>query len=86
MPTYDYYCETNDQTIEAFHSVSRTLETWGELCECAEISPGDTPPASPVAKLLAAGLAPTRANDSLPKSPVPARSVGGCGGGCACHG
>ena len=85
MPTYDYHCEANGQTIEAFHPVSRTLETWGELCASAEIEPGDTPAETPVHKLLAAGLAPTRPNDNLPKRPMAARPAGSCGGGCACH-
>ncbi|MEM7231593.1 MAG: zinc ribbon domain-containing protein [Planctomycetota bacterium] len=88
MPTYDYHCDANGQTVEAFHTVSKTISTWGELCECAEIDPGETSPDTPVARILGAGLAPARSSSSSSGSaaaPRPTGGGGGCGGGCACH-
>ncbi len=81
MPTYQYYCTDNQQTLEVMHGMSRNLETWGELCELAEASPGRTPAHTPVEKLLGAGMV-------LAKRPDPVGCAGSppaggcCGGGC----
>ncbi|MEM7244081.1 MAG: zinc ribbon domain-containing protein [Acidobacteriota bacterium] len=56
MPTYDYYCPSNSKTIEVLHSMSRTVETWGELCELADQPTGKTPSDAPVEKLVTAGV------------------------------
>ena len=42
MPTYEYYCPTNHQTVEVMHGMSRIVSTWGELCDLAETKPGKT--------------------------------------------
>lgn len=52
MPKYDYTCPANGQTVEAEHSWSKTLATWGDLCAAAGIEPGDTPLDSPVERLI----------------------------------
>jgi predicted nucleic acid-binding Zn ribbon protein len=54
MPTYDYFCEQNGQTVEVSHRMAEQLHSWGELCRRAGIEPGSTPAAAPVRKLLAA--------------------------------
>ena len=35
MPTYEYYCAANRQTVEVMHGMSRSVSTWAELCELA---------------------------------------------------
>ncbi len=57
MPFYDYFCAQNGETIEVSHSMSQELGTWGEVCEMAEIEPGDTPSDAPVRKLPSGGSA-----------------------------
>ncbi len=52
MPTYDYRCDTNQQTIEVRHSLSEEINTWGELCAKAGIQTGDTPVEANVIKLI----------------------------------
>jgi len=84
MPTYEYYCEANGQTVDVIHLMSRELETWGEVCELAEIEVGETPRDSPVIRQLSAisSLIPKSGNE-------PRGGSGGCcggGGGCGCGG
>ncbi len=78
MPTYEYFCQANNQTIEVLHPMDDTLETWSELCNCAGIEVGETPSHSPVEKKLSAV-------SLLPKKAV-VSSDGCCGGGCGCRG
>ena len=42
MPKYDYFCNANGFTIEVTHGMSEKVRTWGELCDLAGLSPGDT--------------------------------------------
>ena len=60
MPTYEYYCPDNDQTVEVMHGMSTTLDTWSEVCDKAEIELGTTPPETPVKKLLGTGMLATK--------------------------
>ncbi len=77
MPSYDYYCPTNGRTVEVIHGMSDRLDTWGELCDKAELDPGDTAADAPVERLVAAGI--PIASDQTPAGPPP----GACGnGGC----
>ena len=55
MPMYEYLCEANGQTVEVVHRMSERYATWGELCEGAQIEPGDTPADSPVQRLIGSG-------------------------------
>lgn len=54
MPTYDYFCASNNKTIEVVHSIHEKLETWGQLCQMAKCDPGDTPENAPVRRLITA--------------------------------
>lgn len=78
MPLYDYYCETNDRKVEVSHRMSESVQTWGELCERAELDPGETPRDAPVRKLLSG---PAIIGSSSLKNAEPACSTGGCAGG-----
>ena len=80
MPTYEYYCPANRQTLEVMHGMSRTVATWGELCELAEAKPGKTAASEPVEKLLSAGMVIT--GDKQPDFDC-GNPGGCCGGGCA---
>ena len=55
MPTYDYYCSANAQTVEVRHRMSESLTTWGEVCAKANVNPGDTPLDTPVKQLITGG-------------------------------
>ncbi|MEC9248527.1 MAG: zinc ribbon domain-containing protein [Pseudomonadota bacterium] len=57
MPLYDYYCEKNGITMEVVHGMSLRFETWGQLCEHANLDLGDTPPDAPVERLVGGGSA-----------------------------
>lgn len=83
MPTYEYYCAENGRTVEVLHAMSRTLTTWCEVCEAAEVDPASTPADTPVEKLLGAGMVLSRgAAEAVP-------ACGSCGempGSCAANG
>ena len=76
MPLYEYRCPDNGLTVEVRHGMSEKLETWGELCERSNQSPGTTRPDAFVERLMSAPV------------PTPSRggsgSFQGCGTGCAC--
>lgn len=80
MPTYDYFCEANGQRVEVSHKMSESIGTWGELCQRANIAPGETPADTPVRKLISGGAV---IGASALKNPEPPPSCGGggCGGG-----
>ena len=86
MPTYEYYCETNGESIDVIHSMQVELTTWGELCELAEIDCGATPTDSTILRQLSAIAS------LIPKGGTGPRGGsaggGGCcsGGGCGCSG
>ena len=84
MPSYEYYCTDNHQTLEVMHGMSRTVATWGELCELAEVDLGKTPADTPVEKLLGTGmvLAKKPSTDSCAGPPT---GGGCCGGMCGGH-
>ena len=82
MPTYDYLCEANGQVLEVKHAMSEAVKTWGELCERAGITCGDTSPEAPVSKLATGGQGVKRS--SLGSDTAPACSSGGCCGGGVC--
>jgi hypothetical protein len=85
MPSYEYYCTDNHRTVEVMHGMSRTVATWGELCELAEQEPGPTPPETPVEKLLGTGMVLSKqpsAGDACTGPPMGGGCCGGmCGGG-----
>lgn len=77
MALYDYYCEANDRTVEVRHGMSRSISTWGELCEAAGIAPGDTPAGEPVRRLMGAPIPMTGSSTSADGPPP-------CGPACGC--
>lgn len=54
MPVYDYFCPSNNEKVEVWHSLSLELKTWGELCKLAQRDLGDTPEDAPIRRLLGA--------------------------------
>ncbi len=83
MPRYDYFCPANGRLIEARHSMTTTLRTWGELCSSAEIDRGTTPADSRVDRVISpAAVLGTRR--SVEGSGSHARSH--CCGKAGCHG
>lgn len=54
MPIYDYFCPTNNERVEVWHSINQQVTTWGELCKLAKCDPGDTPEDATVRRLLSA--------------------------------
>lgn len=43
MPTFDYHCPANGQTVEVMLKLHEELTTWGELCARKGLPLGDTP-------------------------------------------
>ena len=82
MPTYDYRCETNGQTVEVKHRMSEEIHTWGQLCELAGIDAGDTIADAPVRRLATGGQ--VVKSSSLGEASAPACSAGPCCGGGMC--
>ena len=67
MPSYDYHCEANGQTVEVEHPMSKTLHIWAEVCYYAQIPLGDTDPEASVNKVFrhAPGVAVPTFNSEL---------------------
>lgn len=78
MPSYDYFCESNNQVIEVKHAISEKLTTWGEVCECAGIDMGETPAHAPVERLATGGQ--LVRSSSMGSGSAPACGTGSCGG------
>lgn len=74
MPYYEYHCPANGRTVEVHHGMSESLETWSDVVSRTDADPGDTPPQSPVERLMSVS------------APIVGSSppVGGCGSGCGC--
>jgi hypothetical protein len=92
VPTYEYRCETNGRLVEVQHKMAERLQTWGELCARAGISPGRTDPKTPAHKLISASfIGSGAAQPSVGEAPACAMGAcespcesGPCGGGvCA---
>ncbi|MDH5445416.1 MAG: zinc ribbon domain-containing protein [Gammaproteobacteria bacterium] len=79
MPTYDYQCDANGQTVEVRHGMNELLKNWGELCDKAGIVTGDTPVDSPVRKLATGGN--VVKSSSAGSGDLPPCASGGCNGG-----
>ncbi|MGB5733370.1 MAG: zinc ribbon domain-containing protein [Thiohalocapsa sp.] len=76
MPTYDYRCDANGQVVEVNHRMSEKISTWGELCERASRSRGDTAADAPVQRMANGGNLISSA--SLGSGSAPACGAGGC--------
>ena len=82
MPSYDYLCEENGQTIEVKHSMNDKLMTWGEVCEKAGMDTGDTPAETPVKRLITGGNFVHSSALKNPEAPPCATGNSCPGGGC----
>lgn len=81
MPTYDYHCASNQQTLSVQHSMKESLSTWGELCQRTQQDPGKTPLETPIERVISGGIAlpiPT----AIPQLPM----AGCCGNPSSCGG
>lgn len=54
MPIYVYRCLDTNEVLEVLHPMSRTIQTWGELCEVAQCALGRTDANAPVKRLITA--------------------------------
>jgi hypothetical protein len=70
MPTYTYFCDENGQYVEANHTITATLKTWGEVCYVTQLPLGDTDPLAPVQRVIRAapGIAVPKFNSELKNS------------------
>ncbi len=50
MPTFDFFCAANGQTVEVMLKIHEDLNNWGELCARKGIPQGDTPADAPIEK------------------------------------
>ncbi|KEA64766.1 hypothetical protein ADIMK_1219 [Marinobacterium lacunae] len=82
MPTYDYFCPSNGQVLEVRHSMSERVGTWAELCQLAEVEPGDTALDAPVERLANGGQIVNRS--SLGDKLSPCQTGAPCCGARAC--
>jgi hypothetical protein len=82
MPTYDYRCEINDRVVEVSHRMRDTLTTWGELCACAGLEPGDTSVDAPVHRLATGGN--VISSHHLGSGNAPSCATGSCCAGGMC--
>ncbi|MDA8823504.1 hypothetical protein N9N41_03325 [Opitutales bacterium] len=80
MITYDYHCDANGETLTVSHSIKETLMTWGDLCSLANHHMGNTPPFTPIRRLISCQESePDESTLSMFSKP---KSSGG--GGCSC--
>lgn len=54
MPLYTYFCPSTNQKLDVTHSIKDKAQTWGELCQLANLEPGETPLSAPVRRLICA--------------------------------
>lgn len=84
MPSYDYYCPANGQTLEVQHRMSEKLTSWGQLADLAGVPLGEVAAEAPVERRIRASGAVVGAG-ALKNPDAPACFSGGCCGGGACH-
>lgn len=83
MITYEYFCESNNETVEVSHRMIESLKTWGEVCEKAGVPLNGTPAAAPVERLISGGLL-FKGESSNKKSQLPMADPG-CGRSNCCR-
>jgi hypothetical protein len=52
MPSFDFLCPANGQTIEVMLKMHESITTWGELCARRGLPLGDTPADAPIEKVF----------------------------------
>lgn len=80
MPSYDYHCPANGQTVEVFHPMSATIGTWGDLVRHAGMPAGATSVDAPVQRIIRGTFVATSSSASASKSQGTP-----CGSHCGCH-
>lgn len=75
MPTYDYRCEANGETVEVSHPMGDSVRTWGDLCRRVGLDLGGTPDDASVEKCVP--LVAARSAQARPPQ-------GPCGSACGC--
>ncbi len=68
MPIYDYFCPSNNQKVEVWHSLNQEVKTWGDVCQLAKIELGNTPEDATVRRLFSAPRLVMPTSDSEYKS------------------
>lgn len=68
VPVYNYYCPTNDTSVEVIHSMRDSLVTWGEVCDRLGVELGETPASAEVERILYAPSLHSPVGDSKLKS------------------
>lgn len=79
MPTYDYRCSANGAVVEVRHSMNDSVQTWGQVCELANLDPGEIALDAPVEKLITGGQVVNSHN--LKEPAAPSCGLGGCASG-----
>ena len=83
MPTYEYFCEANGQTIEVSHRMSERLTSWGELCQRSGTDPGRTAGPTPIRRLISASAVLSgKGSSSAEQAANCDAGAACCGGGC----
>jgi hypothetical protein len=85
MPTYQYFCDSNQQTIEVQHSMKEQLRTWGEVCAKAGVPAGTTSPQAAVERLISGGLMGTVSGGTPTSSQVTLPMASCCGNPASCR-
>src|SRR5688500_2160783 len=66
MPIYAYFCAVNGETVEVVHPMKEDLSCWGDVCDRAGRSAGDTPREAAVERIIyPVGLAVPMSNSKL---------------------
>jgi hypothetical protein len=89
MPTYQYHCPSNGETVEVQHGMLEELTTWGDVCRRAGIGLGSTPAEAPVERLISGGLLGTVVGGTPSSASPSLLPMAGCCGnpaGCRRHG
>jgi predicted nucleic acid-binding Zn ribbon protein len=56
MPSFDFRCEANGQTVEVMLKMHEEIHTWGELCARKGLPLGETPADAPIAKVFSSAV------------------------------
>ena len=80
MITYDYHCDANGTTLSVRQSIKKKLSNWAELCSLADHCIGETPPQTPVRRLIS--FEKPKPDKSTLSMFSKSKSGGGCCGSC----
>jgi predicted nucleic acid-binding Zn ribbon protein len=56
MPSFDFHCAANGQTLEVMLKMHEEIHTWGELCARKGLPLGDTPADAPIEKVFTSAV------------------------------